>query len=49
MGSAKELEYQLILSHDLGFVSPVQHEQFTTDVSEVERMLSALITKLRRA
>jgi four helix bundle protein len=47
MGSAKELEYQLLLSRDLGFVSSAQHDQFSTDVGEVERMLSALIAKLR--
>jgi four helix bundle protein len=47
MGSAKELEYQLLLSHELGFVSAEQHEQLTADVAEVERMLSALISKLR--
>lgn len=47
MGSAKELEYQLLLSHELGFMSAEEHEQLTTDIAEVERMLSALISKLR--
>ncbi len=47
MGSAKELEYQLLLSHELGFTSELHHEQLAADVAEVERMLSALIVKLR--
>lgn len=47
MGSACELEYQLLLARDLGFLHP---ENFTTlhdQVAEVKRMLTSLIQKVR--
>lgn len=50
MGSAKELEYQLLLAKDLGYIA-VAVEIFQLlrhDVDEVERMLSALISKVKR-
>jgi four helix bundle protein len=47
MGSAKELEYQLLLSRDLDYISNDHYERLTTD-GEVQRMLSALIRTLKR-
>ena len=47
MGSAKELEYQLLLSYELGFAAAEQHQRPAADIAEVERMLSALSVKLR--
>ena len=43
MGSAKELEYQLLLSRDLGYIQEGDYARLTTEVGEIERMLSALI------
>lgn len=47
MGSASELEYHLLLSRDLGFLSAAAHETLSNNVIEVKRMLTAFIQKLR--
>lgn len=47
MGSASELEYQLILSRDLEYIP---HDVFETTISElieIKRMLNAFIQRLR--
>ena len=46
-GSACELEYQLLLSHDLDFLKTEEYHKLETSVIEVKRMLSALIHRLR--
>jgi four helix bundle protein len=38
LASAKELEYQLLLSKDLGYITVPTFEQLTNDVGEVQRM-----------
>jgi four helix bundle protein len=47
MGSASETEYQLLLSHDLGFISKEDYEKLNNDVTEVKRMLTSFIQTLR--
>jgi four helix bundle protein len=47
MGSASELEYHLLLAHDLGFMSDDDYVQHSSSVIEIKRMLSAFITRLR--
>lgn len=47
MGSASELEYQLLLAHDLALLSDSNYEQLGGDVGEVKRMLGAFIRTLR--
>jgi four helix bundle protein len=47
MGSAPEVEYQLLLAHDLGLLGEALFDQLTNRVQEVKRMLAAFITKLR--
>ena len=49
MGSACELEYQLILAKDLGYLSADDSPKFDADVQEVKRMLASLLGKLRDA
>ena len=39
LGSATELEYQLILSKDLKYISDEIHHQLDKDLAEVKRML----------
>ena len=46
MGSASELEYQLLLARDLGVPDYQEHSQQT---QEIKRMLSTLITRLRHS
>lgn len=47
MGSASELEYQLLLSHDLGYLEYRRFNSLTEQVIEVKRMLAGLLKKLR--
>jgi four helix bundle protein len=46
MGSASELEYHLLLSRDLKFLSLVDHDRLHTRVEEVKRMLVSLTRKV---
>jgi four helix bundle protein len=45
-GSANELEYHLILSKDLGYLSVDAHSRFDEQVNEIQRMLSGLIRSI---
>ncbi|HSH82709.1 MAG TPA: four helix bundle protein [Herpetosiphonaceae bacterium] len=46
-GSASELEYHVLLARDLGFLSERDYTWLTREVSEVKRMLTSLIQKLK--
>ena len=46
-GSASETEYQLILAHDLEFLTKDQHEKLHNEVEEVKRMLASLLKTIR--
>ncbi len=46
-GSANELEYHLLLSHDLNFLQKDDYTNFGVKIDEVKRMLSVLIRKLK--
>jgi len=43
MGSASELEYHLLLSHDLYFLEEEKFQTLTSDVHEIKKMLASLI------
>ncbi len=47
IGSASELEYHLILARDLGFLDAVQHNALELATTEVKRMLTGFIKKLK--
>jgi four helix bundle protein len=47
MGSASELEYQIMLAHDLNLLGAEAHETLTQQVTEVKRMLASFTKKLR--
>jgi len=47
MSSASELEYHLLLAHDLDYLKSKEYEQLVAEVSEIKRMLTAYIKKLR--
>lgn len=47
MGSASETEYQIILAHDLDFLSNDSYEKLHNEVEEVKRMLASLLKTLR--
>jgi four helix bundle protein len=46
-GSAHELEYHLFLARELKYLKKEDHNEIDVQVSEVKRMLSALITKIK--
>jgi four helix bundle protein len=46
-GSASELEYHLLLAHDLEFLRQADYERLSTQTQEVKRMLAALLHKLK--
>ena len=47
LGSASEVEYQLLLAKDLELLSPATHRRLDSQTTEVKRMLASLIQKLR--
>ena len=48
MGSASELEYHLLLAHDLGYLTSDQHRDLTNQSQEIKKMLSTFIKALRQ-
>jgi four helix bundle protein len=46
LGSLNELEYDLLLARDLGFLPSVEHARFSASLEEVRRMLSGLIASI---
>src|SRR5688572_17350754 len=47
MRSASELDYQLILARDLGYIPEDAHTPLEKELSEVKKILNALISKVR--
>ena len=47
-GSQSELETQLLLARDLGYIAETDYARFQQGAASVERMLSALLTALQR-
>lgn len=47
MGSASELEYQLLLAHDLKFLNDAEYRKLEGQVVEVKRMLASFVLKLK--
>jgi four helix bundle protein len=47
MGSASELEYHLPLAHDLGYVEREDYTRLERNVTEVKRMLTGFIHRLK--
>jgi four helix bundle protein len=48
MGSASELEYQLLLSHDLKLLSAITYGELAERTAEVKKMLASLVRGMRR-
>jgi len=47
MGSASEVEYHLLLARDLKILDTVGHQNLSSKVVEVKRMLASLLKRLR--
>jgi four helix bundle protein len=48
LGSAAELDYQLLLSHDLSFLSTEWYSEILAELGEIHRMLNGFISTLKR-
>ncbi len=46
-GSASELDYFLLLAHDLGYLKTSRYEQLAADVHDISRMLANFVDRLR--
>jgi four helix bundle protein len=47
LGSASELEYHLLLAHELSFLKPHDYEHMIGEVTEIKRVLTSFIKSLR--
>lgn len=47
-GSASELDYHLLLAHDLNLIADKDYETIAGSLIEVRKMLTALIKRLKR-
>ncbi len=45
-GSASEVEYELLLARDLGFIQEADHRRLSADLIRVQKMLRSLIQKI---
>ena len=48
MGSASELEYQLILARDLGYITSQTYDDLDALLTEVRKMLNSFIQRVRQ-
>ena len=46
-GSASEVEYHLLLAHDLNYVSDADYGKLDAEINELKRMLRAFIHRLK--
>ncbi len=47
MGSARELDYHLLLARDLDYLNDSKHHDLIGELDEIQRMLNALIQRLK--
>jgi four helix bundle protein len=45
-GSASELEYQILLAHDLKLIPSGRYQELSEEITEIKRMLTVLVQKL---
>ena len=48
-GAAKELDYQLLLAKDLGYLAESDHRELAAMLDEVKRMLAGLIQSVEKS
>ena len=49
MGSASEVEYQLLLARDLEYLTADEYQTLNNELVEIKRMINAFIQQLRKA
>ncbi|MBL9084942.1 MAG: hypothetical protein JNK76_24270, partial [Planctomycetales bacterium] len=45
--ATSQLEYQILLAHDLGYLDGVTHEELTTEIYEVRRAMQTHLVRVR--
>jgi len=48
LGSASELDYHLLLSHDLGFINGGDFTRTANQLSEVRKMLTSFLSSVEK-
>jgi len=48
VGSASEIQCQLLISRDLGYLSDLDYDRFDEQIQPIKRMLSSLLKTLRK-
>lgn len=48
LGSASELEYQLLLSRDLDLLSPSEYESLASETIKIKKMLTVFVRQLKK-
>lgn len=46
VGSASEVEYELLLAHDLNYLSDEDYNKFNSEIIEIRKMINNFINKL---
>lgn len=46
-GSAREVEYHLLLARDLAFLGAEDHQSLSSKIDEIQRMLTVLLRRLK--
>lgn len=46
VGSASEVEYELLLAHDLNYLTDNEYDNFNKEIVEIRKMLNNFIKKL---
>lgn len=49
LGSAFEVETQLLITKNIGYISPEIYDSLLSELNEIERQISGLISKLRES
>ncbi|MBP7482497.1 MAG: four helix bundle protein [Lacunisphaera sp.] len=47
LGSASELDYFILLGHELGYIEPTAAKQAAAEILEIRRMLGGFVQKLK--
>ena len=48
VGSASEIQCQLLISRDLGYLNDLDYDRFDEQIQPIKRMLSSLLKTLRK-
>ena len=47
LGSAAELDYQILLAHELEYIDAKEYQQQSSEIDQIKKMLTAFVRKLK--